>query len=129
MLTVNEASRILGISQARVRQLAVQGALRAEKKGRAWLLDEASVMNRLSAKPQAGRPQAAPASKHDEPAKNTESELHNLYVEGKRLLGEASPSAATLRDLQNSEEIAFLLAMADFFLQQKQQTLVAQRVF
>lgn len=129
MLTVNEASRILGISQTRVRQLAAQGTLQAEKKGRAWFLDEASVMNRLNSKPQAGRPHAVRLDEHDELSGNKESELHNLYVEGKRLLGEASPSAATLRGLRNSEEIAFLLAMADFFLQQKQQTLVAQGVF
>lgn len=134
MLTVSEAARILNVSQTRVRQLVNQGVLQAEKAGRSWLLDETSVMSRLSSKPQAGRPSAkgpvnSTALENSGLSAEKEEALHNLYVEGKRLLSEATPNAVFLYALDNQEEASFLMAVSDFFLQQRQMKLVAQGVF
>lgn len=134
MLTVSEAARILNVSQTRVRQLVNQGVLQAEKAGRSWLLDETSVMSRLSSKPQVGRPSAkglvnSTALENSGLSAEKEEALHNLYVEGKRLLSEATPNAVFLYALDNQEEASFLMAVSDFFLQQRQMKLVAQGVF
>ena len=45
-LTTAEAARELGVSGARIRQLAAAGALKGEKRGRDWMIDAASVEER-----------------------------------------------------------------------------------
>lgn len=58
MLTTKEAAALLKVSPRRVNNLIEVGALRAQKFGRAWMVDEASVRERLQAGPQRGRPRA-----------------------------------------------------------------------
>ena len=48
MKTVDEAARMLGVTQRRVRALIESGHLAAEKVGGIWLVDEASLKRRLS---------------------------------------------------------------------------------
>ena len=45
-LTTAEAARELGVSDARIRQLAAAGELKGEKRGRDWMIDAASVEER-----------------------------------------------------------------------------------
>ena len=49
-LTTTEAARELGVSSARIRQLAAAGLIKGERRGRDWLLDAASVEERKSKK-------------------------------------------------------------------------------
>ena len=44
--TTAEAARELGVTGARIRQLAAAGELKGEKRGRDWMLDAASVEER-----------------------------------------------------------------------------------
>ena len=55
-LTVEDASKRLGVGRARVNQLIRSGMLAAEKVGGIWLIDEQSVEARRNAAPKAGRP-------------------------------------------------------------------------
>ena len=57
-LTVEDASKRLGVGRARVNQLIRSGMLAAEKVGGIWLIDEQSVEARRNAAPKAGRPPA-----------------------------------------------------------------------
>ena len=83
MLSVSQSAEILGISSARVRKLVSEGSLDGVKIGGSWALQEASVYDRLSKKPGAGRPtrtiDGAPADKQV-PA----HDLHSLYLECKQ---------------------------------------------
>lgn len=54
--TVAEAATMLGISSSRIYQLLERGALDAERVGRTWLIDSASVHERLEQPVAAGRP-------------------------------------------------------------------------
>ena len=45
-LTTAEAARELGVTGARIRQLAAAGELKGEKRGRDWMIDAASVEER-----------------------------------------------------------------------------------
>lgn len=45
-LTTAEAARELGVSDARIRQLAAAGELKGEKRANAWFFDAASVEER-----------------------------------------------------------------------------------
>lgn len=45
-LTTPEAARELGVTGARIRQLAAAGELKGEKRGRDWMIDAASVEER-----------------------------------------------------------------------------------
>ena len=63
-LTVEDASKRLGVGRARVNQLIGSGMLAAEKVGGIWLIDEQSVEARRNAAPKAGRPPAS-SSKGD----------------------------------------------------------------
>lgn len=62
MLTTKEAAERLGVTPRRVNNLIEAGALRAQKFGRAWMVDEASVRERLQAGSQPGRPRADDAA-------------------------------------------------------------------
>ena len=56
MLTTKEAAQVLGISPRRVNALIEAGTLKAQRFGRAWMVDEAAVNERLQNKPGSGRP-------------------------------------------------------------------------
>lgn len=62
MLTTKEAAEKLGVTPRRVNNLIEAGVLRAQKFGRAWMVDEASVRERLQAEPQPGRPRTDAAA-------------------------------------------------------------------
>ncbi len=53
-LTVEDASRRLGVGRARVNQLIRSGMLAAEKMGGIWLIDEQSVEARRNAASEGG---------------------------------------------------------------------------
>jgi excisionase family DNA binding protein len=56
LLTTKEAAEALGISARRVIALIEAGDLRAQRFGRAWMIDEASVQERLKVPRLTGRP-------------------------------------------------------------------------
>jgi len=43
-ITTREAAELTGYSTARFRQLAIEGTILAQKRGRDWFLDKASVL-------------------------------------------------------------------------------------
>lgn len=45
-MTVSQAAAVLGVNHRRVRQLCISGKLKAEKFGRAWMVDSEDVMHR-----------------------------------------------------------------------------------
>lgn len=114
------------LSSARVRKLVSEGALDGVKIGGSWALQEASVYDRLSKKPGAGRPtraiDGAPADKQV-PA----HDLRSLYLECKRAF-QFEPSLQAIEEAKSQEEAGFYIAVADYFLQHKQRELIAQGV-
>lgn len=129
MLSVAETANILGVSAARVRALIAQDILPARKVGRAWVLREEDVMQRAAARPSAGRPRLRRAHDAGEPAPaGANGDLRNLYEACKEAFA-VRPSATTLAGAAESEEASFYIAVADFFLQQKQRELVERGVF
>lgn len=56
MLTTVEAGKALGVSDARVRQMILSGAMRAEKKGRDLLIPQSEVEKAKKRQTKAGRP-------------------------------------------------------------------------
>ena len=56
MLTTKEAAERLGVSVRRVNALIESGALAATRFGRAWMVEDRSVDERIDAKPTGGRP-------------------------------------------------------------------------
>ena len=130
MLSVVESAERLGVSPARVRALIKAGQLPACKSGRAWVLREEDVLERVAVHPRAGRPSAASrfasGSAHREP---TEAGApHGLYRECRALFSHV-PTAAMMAQAQSQEEAAFYMAVSDFFLQQRQAQLVKEGVF
>lgn len=127
MLSVSQSAEILGISSARVRKLVSEGALDGVKIGGSWALQEASVYDRLSKKPGAGRPtraiDGAPADKQV-PA----HDLHSLYLECKQAF-QFEPSLQAIEEAKSQEEAGFYMAVADYFLQHKQRELITQGVY
>ena len=103
MLSVVESAEILQVTPTRVRALIAQGALPAQKVGRTWTLREEDVMQRDAA-------------------------ASELYRACKDHLA-ACPSAAEIAAIDDPEQAAFRIAVADFFLQRKQSELVRQGVF
>lgn len=59
MLTTKEAADILGVSTRRVTALISVGSLKAERLGRSWAVDEASVKSRAAEERLRGRPAAS----------------------------------------------------------------------
>ena len=100
---------------------------RWRKIGGSWALQEASVYDRLSKKPGAGRPtrtiDGAPADKQV-PA----HDLHSLYLECKQAF-QFEPSLQAIEEAKSQEEAGFYMAVADYFLQHKQRELIAQGVY
>lgn len=131
MISTLEAAKLLGISSIRVRDLIYDGALPARKIGRSWVLNEEDVMNRLSQHPRSGRPRKTtvqPSVASDTHTPSADSHAHDLYRACKNVF-EKSPSVEAIQALEDPEEAAFRIAIADFFLQRKQAELVQQGVF
>ena len=110
--------------------LAVHALPPASARGRAWVLREEDVLERVAVHPRAGRPSAASrfarGSAHREP---TEAGApHGLYRECRALFSHV-PTAAMMAQAQSQEEAAFYMAVSDFFLQQRQAQLVKEGVF
>ncbi|MCU1499870.1 MAG: hypothetical protein JWM47_3823, partial [Acidimicrobiales bacterium] len=61
-LSPAEAAEALGVSPSHVRRLIGSGDLRAERFGRAWMVDRASVNERRAMRPRAGRPPSSAAA-------------------------------------------------------------------
>lgn len=134
MLTVSESARMLNVTPSRVRALIAQGMLPARKVGRAWVLEEADVMERASKRVGPGRParKAVVPVEDSQPKQDCSSarrqELHRLYLDCKREFC-FRPSVEELMAAHSAEEASFYVAVADFFLQEKQRELVAQGVY
>lgn len=62
LLTSHDAAAMLGVSDARVRQLVLAGKLKARKQGRDNYVYLWSVLERLNNPPASGRPRKAPAA-------------------------------------------------------------------
>ena len=131
MLSVAESAAILKVSPARVRALIAKGALPAEKAGRAWLLREEDVMQRLSQHAKAGRPRGA--NEHRQTYANREqskdrARFYKLYHSCKEAF-RFCPDANLFANAESSEEAAFYATVADFFLQQRQKQVVNRGVY
>ena len=144
MLSVAQSAEVLRISPARVRALIKAGRLPAVKVGRAWCLREEDVLQRLSEHPRRGRPRTrtAPGAVSAEamrpyggakPAAPSRSEVaperaHELYLACRELF-QRVPDGKLMATAQSREEASFYMAVADFFLQQQQDRLVAEGVY
>lgn len=132
MLSVQESARILGVTATRVRALIAQGALPAEKVGRAWLLREEDVLQRLSEHRRPGRPASidniTQTACEDTTMENVAEEGHRIYLACKEFF-RFRPDPEQVAAAQSQEEAAFYMVVADFFLQQKQRELVKQGVY
>ena len=130
MLSVSESAEVLGVSAQRVRAMISDGVLPAIKVGRAWVLEEKDVFARAAAKPKGGRPRATecPQASSCSLDKRSSEELKRLYLECKEAF-RFRPSAADIQAADCVEEAAFYMAVADFFLREKQADLVRKGVF
>ena len=129
MLSVSEAAEVLGVSNARVRQLIEQGALDATKVGRNWAISEESVLDRLHKNPSAGRPKTknTPMAYESEGAGKAQS-MHEAFISCKQAFS-SFPTASVIRSAQSKEELDFYMETWGFFLRQKQAELVKRGVF
>lgn len=131
MLSVSESAKLLRVSPARVRALIADGTLPASKVGRAWVLREEDVMDRIARRPCGGRPKRS-AAHADQPSccepQGSESSLHDLYLACKESFSER-PDAIAMAAADESEEISFYLAVSDFFIQQRQRELIRAGAF
>lgn len=127
-MTVTQAAETLHISPARVRQLISNGALPAKKIGASWILREEDVLDRLSKAPEAGRPKKPLSCGLEQDETLDLSDFRLLYERCKKDLTEPM-RLPLVKFARTSEEAAFYMAMADFFLQQKQAELVAKGVY
>lgn len=131
MLSVSESAELLQVSPARVRALISEGALPARKVGRAWVLREEDVMDRIARRPCGGRPRrSAPRDEQPslrEPAR-TDDDLHDLFLACRKSFS-ARPDALALAAAETPEEQSFYLAVSDFFIQQRQNELVRMGAF
>ncbi|MEG0302720.1 helix-turn-helix domain-containing protein [Gordonibacter sp.] len=140
MLSVSEGAQLLGASPARVRALIAEGTMPAQKVGRAWTLRDEDVLQRAMEKPRSGRPRTpdsktinkSPFTPSNDPATSSstdsENDLHNLYLACRDVFSQR-PDARLLEKTSQPEEASFYVAVADFFLQQKQLELVRQGVY
>lgn len=130
MLSVAEGARQLGVSPARVRALIKDGLLPARKIGREWVLQEEDVLQRLAEQPRPGRPRLGGANTKglEQSSDTIDKEARMLFDACKRLF-DHMPSDKLMSQARSQEEASFYMAIADFFLQQKQAELIAQGVF
>lgn len=136
MLSVVQAAEMLHVSATRVRALIKKGTLPATKVGNSWCLEEKDVLQRTMDRPKAGRPRSGT----DEGAEWDDSgvieadlessvrEGHNLYMACKDYF-RYRPGMDVIASAKSAEEASFYMAVADFFLQQKQKELVERGVF
>ena len=127
MLSVQEAANKLGVSGARVRLLLKNNQLEGRKIGNSWAISERSVAARMRDGHRPGRPTVKRAHSYERPLPDVE-EAHRLYDDAARVLA-GCYDAAFLDQARTSEEQAFWIRVADFFLQQKQRELVEKGVF
>ena len=133
MLSVSQSAEMLGISASRVRFLIKSGSLPATKVGHAWLLEEKDVLQRASEHPKAGRPTTRKDLEHN--FERTTDELDSASIDGHKLYASCKeyfrfrPSSETIRQAATAEEASFYMAVADFFLQQRQAQLVAEGIY
>lgn len=139
MLSVAESAQILRVSPTRIRQLISQGSLPAHKVGRSWALREEDVMQRASDRPKSGRPRSSKSdvsnTKNSPQQKATmnmkraiQPSLAEIYDTCRKTFA-SSPSATEISTIDDPEQAAFRIAIADFFLQRKQQELIKQGVY
>lgn len=159
MLSVAQSAAMLSVSPARVRALIASGGLPAVKVGRAWCLREEDVLDRLARQPKAGRPSlrgpsdrttyaaetgmaavvsetvgsstadcGSPAGVGDVPIASDMPDPHELYLACRECF-RFLPDANLIRAAASKEEASFYMAVADFFLQQKQARLIAEGVY
>ena len=128
MIGTGEAATRLGVSTARVRALLEAGALRGAKIGRTWAVDETSVAARLASPARPGRPRREGAAPPAMPGSAAPEELHRLYDGCKEQLA-GSFGADVIRTARTPEEARFYMAVASFFLQERQRALIDEGVF
>lgn len=131
MLSVSESAELLQVSPARVRALIAEGTLPARKVGRAWVLQEEDVMDRIACRPRGGRPKRTAARATQPTAHEQESprgDLRDLYLACKESFS-TRPDAAALEGANTSEEASFYLAVSDFFIQRRQRELIQMGAF
>ncbi len=142
MLSVSQSAMLLGISPARVRKLIANGTLPAQKIGRSWAISEKDVAARLDRRPKVGRPRSAAIDGTSSSPLSESDESDVTFDDGsfvdppERLLYRACkeafffrPDRRLIAQAESNEEASFYYAVADFFLQQKQQELVKAGVF
>lgn len=130
MLSVSQSAEILGVTPARVRALIKSGTLTARKNGREWILCEEDVLQRAASRPRSGRPSAmaaTPASAPHDFGKEA-MQAQRIYRECLQLF-QQYPSDAMIEQSESYQEASFYMAVADFFLQQRQAELVAAGVY
>ena len=128
MISTGEAAARLGVSAARVRALLEAGTLRGAKIGRTWAVDEASVDARLASPARPGRPRREGANPPQEPATTDPEALQRLY-DGCREQLAGSFGADVIHAARTPEEARFYMAVASFFLQERQRELIDEGVF
>lgn len=131
MLTVSEAAEQLGVSTSRVRALIKSGTLPAFKHGRAWVLREEDVLQRLMDRPHSGRPKRREPTSAKEQARRESRQskrAHKAYELCRELFLHC-PSQELMDRAKSQEEASFYMAVSDFFLQQQQAELIAKGVF
>ena len=135
-MSTKEAAQQLGISETRVRTLLGNGQLDGEKIGRTWVVSEASVERRCKSSVHAGRPRKGHpevkagtcGSALGEERSRHAVVAHELYLACKANLSGVFRFDA-LDEADSAEEERFYIAVANFFLQEKQRALVEQGVF
>lgn len=128
MLSVSQAAEQLGVTPSRVRALIKHGRLPASKNGREWVLREEDVAARLFSNPQAGRPRVAQQKQSELGRAKGNQEARAAYDLCRELF-RTLPSSTMISQARSHEEASFYMAVADFFLQQKQADLVHRGVF
>lgn len=133
MLSVKESAALLNVTPSRVRALIASNALPAQKVGREWVIREEDVIDRLSKRPNAGRPRQCPQPPEDiiassQSRREDREHLHKLFLACKESLT-CCPNIDIIASTNDPEEVDFYIAVSDFFLQQRQRELVKQGVF
>lgn len=136
MLSVSQAAEMLHVSATRVRALIKKGTLPATKVGNSWCLEEKDVLQRTMDRPKAGRPRSGSneAAGLDDSGiseadlESSVREGHDLYIACKDYF-QYRPGMDVIASAKSAEEASFYMAVADFFLQQKQKELVERGVF
>ena len=128
MITVAQASRLLGVTPSRVRALISSGLISAHKVGKVWMVDEESVLQRVQEKPKGGRPAAGKACPNPPAEQFPFEDFHAFYQQAQERFSHY-PGVDQMDSFASREECDFAFAVADFFLQCKQRQLVAEGAF